>query len=177
MDLLEFANRINSIISDLQETRTSESVQIATEAVALVRRRVQNEKENSDGNSFGQYSETPVPKWFFKGKSLSAGAEKRVQSGKFFISYADFRDENNLPSDDIDFTFSGDMWRNTGVTDVQQTETETSVTIGGQTSRARELHGYHAERFGSLLQLNTDEFKMVVDSHKERVFNILAKNL
>lgn len=177
MTLQDFSNAIKGIISDLEATRTTESVQIANEGIALVRRRVQNDKENADGSYFGSYSETKVPKWFFKGKSLSGGAETKVQNGAYFISYAEFRDANNLESQEIDFTFSGDMWRNTGVTEVVENESETEVMLGGQTSRAKELHGYHAEKFGSLIVMNEDEIKMIVDSHNERIFNVIRKNL
>lgn len=177
MDLLEFATLINTMINDLQTNRQSESVLIATESVALVRLRVQNSKQDSDGQSFGQYSQAKVPKWFFKGKSLSNGAEDRVKKAPFFISYAEFRDLNNLPSDDINFTFSGDMWRNVGVTNVEDETDITSVDIGGQTTRSKELLGYHNDRFGNILELNEQEIQFIVDSHEERIFNTIQKYL
>lgn len=177
MDLLEFSNVLVDIINDLTANRTGESVQIANESVELVRLRVQNSKETADGGSFGQYSEAKVPKWFFRGKSLSNGADERIRKGPSFISYSDFRDANNLPTDSINFTFSGDMWRNTGVTGIEESEFETSVNVGGQTTRAKELLGFHAERFGSLLEMSEKEVQFIVNAHSERISNTLSKFL
>ena len=145
MSFGEFAIRLRQTVQALNDSRENESILIAKELTALVRRRVQNEKVNSEGVPFGTYS----PFW------------------------ANVRANNNLPTDLKNYTFSGDMWRNTGPILVDNTAASTTVTIGGQTSRAAALLGFNSERDGDLIAPNEQEIQFVTEAHEERVFNIL----
>ena len=81
MNLSEFAIKSQLIVEELNATREPDVVIIATESIALVRLRVQNDKVDANGNSYGSYSQALVPQWYFYGKSLSQGAEDSVKSG------------------------------------------------------------------------------------------------
>ena len=177
MDLSQFVERLRLVANELQANREAESVQIGREAMALVRRRIHNDKVDAQGNSFGKYSQALVPKQFFYGKSLSAAADNKVRNRGYRMSYEEFREDNNLETDAKDYTFSGEMLRNTGVSDVQNTANTTTVSIGGTTSRSKELIGYHTERDGNILQLSEEEIKFVVDAHRERVIKVINKNM
>lgn len=177
MDLKQFVERLRLVANELQANREVESVQIGREAMALVRLRVQNDKEDADGNSFGGYSQAVVPKQFFYGKSLSAAAENKVRSRQHRMSYEEFREDNNLETDAKDYTFSGEMWRGTGVSDVQNTANTTTVSIGGTSERSKKLIGYHTERDGNILALSEKEITFIVDAHRERVLKVINKNL
>ncbi len=177
MDLIEFVQRLRLVANELQANREAESVQIGREAMALVRLRVQNDKENAQGTSFGGYSQAVVPKQFFYGKSLSAAADRKVRSRTGRMSYEEFREDNNLETDAKDFTFSGEMWRDTGVSEVNNTADTTTVIIGGTSERSRLLLGYNTERDGDILELSESEIDFVVDAHRERVLKVINKNL
>ncbi len=177
MDLSQFVERLRNVANELQANREAESVQIGREAMALVRLRVQNEKEDAQGNSFGGYSQAVVPKQYFYGKSLSAAGDNKVRSRKGRMSYEDFRADNNLETDAKDFTFSGEMWRNTGVNDVQNGQDTTTVLLGGTTERSKTLIAYNSERDGNILELSEEEITFVVDAHRERVLKVINKNL
>ena len=173
MGFLAFATRIKLAAEAINAQRENESILIGRETVALIRNRVQNDKLNAEGQPFGQYSRALVPQWFFYNKALSLGADRRLKTGDWFVSYEDWRDMNNLNTGDINFTFSGDMWRNTGVTSVKSTNNSTTVTIGGQTTRAQNIQEWQEPRYGNILEANEEEKQLIYDAHAERINKIL----
>jgi len=177
MGFIDFAKTIRLVISDLNENRERESLIIAKETVAIARLRIQNQGEDSEGQQFDLYSQAVVPKFFYKGKSLNATAEEEVRTGEWLLSYETFREINNLRVDIKDFTFTGDMWRNVGVTSIDNKGAVVDISIGGQTTRAAELLGYHSDKYGNLLAPNESEVQFLRDSHLERVFNSINKYL
>jgi len=176
-NLLNFINALKNISRDLIDTREQESIVIANDTIALVRLRVQTDKQDADGSDFGQYSEAVVPQWMLYGKSLSDGAEQRVRDGEWFQSYKDLREANNLETDGIDFTFSGNMWRNTGVNKVKNTSFTTSVSIGGQTEMASNKLSYQEPRHGNIIAISDEEQRLVIEAHEERVNKLINKYL
>ena len=177
MSFTDFAMKIKLIAEELNATREEEAIIIGKETVAMIRRRVQNEKVDSTGSPFGQYSQAKMPQWFFYGKSNSAGADKELRDGDWFVSYADFREINGLDSGDIDFTFSGDMWKNTGVTEVESADGSTTVYLGGQTDRAAQIYEWQEPRYGRILEPNEEEIQFVNEAHLERINGIIQKYL
>ena len=173
----DFILKLRRVVEELNVNRESESVQVGSELMAQVRLRVQNDKEDSQGNSFGAYSTTLVPKFFFYNKSMSGAAEKKVRSRPSLMSYEDLRADNNLETDSKDFTFSGEMWRNTGVTEVKNTTQSTSVSIGGTSSRSERLIGLNSERDGNIIEPNEQEIQNAVEAHTERVLKVINKYL
>jgi len=177
MDFLEFATRIKILVDDINASREEESVLIGQELRTLVRTRVQNDKVNADGSAFGQYSQALVPQWYFYGKSLSDTAEQTIKNGDWFQSYGDFREANNMDSGDINFTFSGDMWRNTGVVNIENTGDSCSVEIGGQTPRAQNILEWQEPRYGNILEASEEEKRFVEEAHLERIQNKINRYL
>lgn len=174
MGYLDFANQLRNLATTIDATREADSIRIASELSALVRNRVQNDRTDANGSSFGGYSQAVVPQYYFYGRSLSEGAEDKVKDGDWFLSYEDFREDNNLQTEAKDFTFSGDMWRNTGVVDVRNTNSTTSVYYGGQTTRAAELISYHSEREGlSIIAASEQETQFATEAHEERIANAI----
>lgn len=177
MSFLTLANKFRAMAAEIRANRENSAIQTAMEAAALIRNRVQNEKVNAQGQSFGQYSETPVPKYFYYGKSLSGGAEDKVRKGKFELSYNEFRDINNLNTGDINFTFTGDTWRNVGVEDVQNSEDSTTVIIGGMTQRSKDILEWQSEAKGEIIALNEQELQFVVEAQAERIIDVIRRYL
>ena len=177
MDFLEFATRIKILIDDINASREEESVLIGQELRTLVRTRVQNQKVNSEGSAFGQYSEALLPQWYFYGKSLNLSADKELHTGDWFISYSDFREMNNLNTGDINFTFTGDMWRETGVVNIENTGDSCTVEIGGQTPRAQNILEWQEPRYGNILEASEEEKRFVEEAHLERIQNKINRYL
>lgn len=176
-NILNFVNSLKGLASELINTREQESIIIANDAMALVRLRVQTDKEDADGFEFGQYSEAVVPQWMLYGKSLSDGAEETIKEGDWFQSYKDLREANNLETDAIDFTFSGDMWRNTGISNINNTAFSTTVSLGGQTDFASEKLSYQEPNHGNIIAMSDEEEQTVIEAHEERISNLITKYL
>lgn len=145
MSFLDFAQRLKKVVEVLNATREEQSVIIAKETVASIRLRVQNDKVDAEGSSFGSYS----------------------------LGYEIFRTLNNQPIDAKNYTFTGEMWRDTGITDVQDTGGTTTVTIGGQTDRAESLMEYNTTRDGPILEASEEEEDFIREAHEERIINII----
>ena len=177
MSFLNFAVRLKLAAEEINATRENESILVGKETTALIRNRVQTEKINADGQPFGQYSRALVPRWYFYGRSISGGAENKIKTGDWFQSYADFKEANNQDPNDINFTFTGDMWRNTGVNSVKSTAATTTVTIGGQTTRAQNIQEWQQPRYGNILATNEQERQFIKEAHEERIIKIINKYL
>ena len=169
MDLDDFKNSLLTLINEINNTREEESVIIAQELAATVRDRVQNNKEDAQGASFGTYSTAVVPQWFFYKTALSGGALDRIKAGAWFQSYEEARTANNLPIDAVNFTFSGDMFRQIGVTNIENIGFSTSVSYGGQTEYAKNILEYQAPKYGNIIQFSEEEKETVLDAHRERI--------
>lgn len=147
MSFLDFSNIIKQIATEIDNNREEESIIIAQETAALIRLRVQNEKVDAEGDSFGEYS----------------------------LQYELFRIANNMPVDAKNYTFTGDMWRDTGVTDVENTGFTTTVTIGGQTAEAEAKMAANTFRDGPILEVSEEEEEFIIEAHTERIFGVINK--
>ena len=81
----------------------------------------------------------------------------------------------NLNNEEINFKFTGQMWDETGIINVQDDGQTCTATIGGQTPYSAELIGYHSERFGNILELSETEETKIYDGLGERITNIINK--
>jgi len=172
MSFQDFANRIQLIADEIEATREQETVIQANDLFALIRLRIQKNREDSTGGQFGNYSEALVPRWFGEKRALSEGAKTTIRKGNYFQSYVDFRKADGLQVDSIDFTRTGQMFQQSGVNSIETTNFITKVGIGGQTDYAQRLIGYHNERFGNIYAPTEDEIQMVLDAQRERIENI-----
>ena len=172
MSFQDFANRIQLIADEIEATREQETVIQANDLFALIRRRIQKNREDSTGSSFGNYSLTLVPKYWGEKNAITDGGRERIRKGNDFQSYTDFRKADGLQVDSIDFTRTGHMFQQSGVNSIETTNFITKVGIGGQTDYAQRLIGYHNERFGNIYAPTEDEIQMVLDAQRERIENI-----
>ena len=175
MGFLDFAIRLKVLVDELNANREDESIIIANDVMAQVRNRVQERKVNADGTAFGQYSQALVPQWFFYGRSNTDTAEADLKAGPWFVSYADFRDLNNLPSDDINFTFSGDLFRTTGIVNVQNDADATIVTLGGQNARSAQILEWQEPRYGNIIEPSEQEQEFAFNAHRKRIENLINR--
>ena len=175
MGFLDFAIRLKVLVDELNANREDESIIIANDVMAQVRTRVQERKVNADGTAFGQYSQALLPQWFYYNRSKTDTAEADLKAGPWFVSYADFRDLNNLPSDDIDFTFTGDLFRTTGIVNVQNDADATTVTLGGQNARSAQILEWQEPRYGNIIEPSEQEQEFAFNAHRKRIENLINR--
>lgn len=178
MGTQEFNNRIEQFQRALliELPRINES--IALNAIAQVKDRIINDGKNSKGASLGTYSKNELPLFFYKGKSLNSGGEEAIAKAKKAgkgLSYNDFREANNRPTDHITTNFSGQMWKDVGV--VKQIEdggkTVTTVaakntinrTSGNKTIDTDTILSGNADRYGDIFEVSTEEEKRLANTY------------
>ena len=166
--------------------RINESV--AKNAYALLRDRIINEGKKGDGSSLGKYSDTELPLFFYKGKSLNAGGDKAIEKAKKErrgLSYEDFREANNRPVDHVTTNFSGQTWKDIGVVKQQVQGGTIITTVGAKNTIARTsgnktidtdtiLSGL-GDRYGDLLQVSQTEEELLANTYDAELQKLIDK--
>ena len=176
----DFIRRLRLVKNDLIKNRAIETELIGREALALVRRRIQNSGKDFAGADIGSYSTVQLPAFFYFGKSANNAGENKVkQAAKKGqkISYKDFREFNNRETNFVDLTFTGAMWREMDVKVVQNTVEKTVATIEPRTARSKKVADYNSLRYGNILRLSKDESRMLRIANFNRVLKVFQKYL
>lgn len=151
-DFRRLADLFRLAADALTSSREADAVQVASNTLALVESRIIETRKDADGVPFPKYSTRKMPASRFVGKSRSAGAEARVKAERS-LSYARFRELNNLQAQNYDFYLTGEMWRGTGVVVERRAFRSTLVRIGGRTpAAARKIDLNSARVGGSILE-------------------------
>lgn len=174
MNIKDFRSKILAIIQKLNDTRSEQAALIGREALALVRRRIQNEGKNADGARLDSYSTNPVPAFFFFGDSVTAAGEAKIRASAkkgHGVSYKEFREYNNRRTDITDLTFTGSMWKEMDVFPLDSTAVKATVKIEPRTQRSKRVAAFNSDRYGNILALS----KLERDQLKEANFRRVAK--
>lgn len=177
---------IEDVIRTLEETADQLEQEIPVllleqqvTAKSLVQDRVQETGKDAKGKQLGEYSDTKVPAFFFFGvgkKSTDAKLKKLQMEGKG-ISYSDFRRLDGKQNKHVDLTFTGRLWRETGLK-AQTSDKKRSTIIIGQTSeRSEKIAGYLEKRYGNFLALNSEEIAEISENLTLDVEEIINTNL
>lgn len=143
----------------LETTMDEDAVEVAHNLYAQIQNRIIQTGKDSGGAKLKPYSQKQVPKYFYYGRSRSAGADTRVRSvKKQTISYEEFHRLNNLQTGHTDLYFTGEMWGGTGVQITTRLFFFRSVEISGRTHNARQKIDWNSERYGgSILEPSFSE--------------------
>lgn len=136
LSLAQFAANIQQAINAISGPEIERQVARAgADLTALISTRVIQRGQDSKGQLFTPYSNTPVPAWFYIGKSRTGSADAQVRQKakqRERLSYADFRKLNNLKTDKKNFEFTGAMWRGFGVTKIERSAGRVRVVLDGR---------------------------------------------
>ena len=192
---------INELIANLEKSndylkrqnkRIVEQVAIQSQLniKALVQRRIQQTGKNANGKKFGNYSTKemyfPLSSSFKnikgKGKSpksnknIGKGNKKRLRKTRYAMGgYDEIRDVLGLPTDFIDFTFSGDMWANIGVVAKQISSDTVLVTVAGKNKITNDKLTGLSQRFGIILELNDFELKLIAEAVANAIVQVFER--
>lgn len=127
---------------------------------AQIQQRIVQTGKNAEGETFTPYSDTPVPAFFYKGKSRNSGGEAAVtalaKKGEY-LSYKNFRALNGLNTSPKNFEFTGEMWRGVVVEPEDSGELVSVIIKGGnKTSAERLLWGSELETTNLLRPSKTE---------------------
>lgn len=161
MTIAEAIARIDNIERRLRGGLSNELAAAGSDLCASIANRVINNGENSDGGSFSPYSTKEVPAFWYVGRSRSGAADNRVRQAaarRETLSYAEFRQINNLPTSPKNFSFTNEMWRGFGVKKAVFTGNEYILTIGGKTQASADKIAWMAGQEGrSIIAPNDQE--------------------
>lgn len=161
MTIAEAIARIDNIERRLRGGLSNELAAAGADLCASIANRVINNGENADGGNFSPYSTKEVPAFWYVGRSRSGAADNRVRQAaarRETLSYAEFRQINNLPTSPKNFSFTNEMWRGFGVKKAVFTGNEYILTIGGKTQASADKISWMAGQEGrSIIAPNNQE--------------------
>mgnify|MGYP003394339606 CR=1 FL=1 len=174
----DLAKRIRAAIDDLTRSREPEAVQIASNLYAQIQNRIIQTGKDKDGDRLPGYSTAQVPKYWFHGRSRNTGADARVRaSKKKTLSYSEFRSLNSLQTNHVDLYFTGEMWRETGVTVEKRLFRATHVRIQGKTPEAAQKVEWNSARYGNILEASTAELEAARRAYVQSRIKTIGKYL
>lgn len=178
--LINFINKLQLIRQDITANRPTETLLMAKELLALVRRRIQNTGRDYNEQPLGSYSDNDLPAFFYYNKSLNASGEqavKKAQKAGTGLSYKEFRRANNRQTEFVDLNFSGTMWREYDAEIIAANDLSATARINPRTPRSQNVAGYNAKRYGEFIRPTDNERKMLIQANRERVLKSLKKIL
>lgn len=177
MTLSEWTDRLNKAIEILEKEREENCLKMVNDTMALLKRRIINDRVDHTGKAFGEYSEAVVPYWFYKGKEskgdAAARAEQMRKSKGYWASYQDWREVNNLTGTEINFSFTGEMWKSLVPVTVRDDQDNITIGIIADDPGSDKKIGYQIARFPQMLDLNDMEEKILTDANTRRIENAL----
>ena len=105
---------------------------------------------------------------------LRTGARKKLAKKKT-ASYKEVRAASNLPTNFINLTFTGEMFKSLQAILVVAQLTKSVVKIEGITARSKKLLVYNSLRFGDLLLLSKLEQDQLAKANKNRILKVIKK--
>lgn len=139
--------QFRSIIKTNTEKFLSEHGRIALlsalDTVALVKRRVINQRENDEGGIFGIYSK----------------------------QYQKKRLENNLLGNQVNFSFTNKMWNSTTARIIENSGARVVVFISPDAANIEKLR-YMTEKFGPILVLSEEEEQLHKEIYESKIKDI-----
>lgn len=172
MTVREQIERLDRLIEFLENELPTFSEQVlAADLVALITNRVVQKGEDHTGSKFKAYSTKQVAAFRFLGKGRNKGADakvKKIIKSKGGLSYAGFRQLNNLNTNVKNFEFTGSMWRKFGVVKKTEAFNVFVISMGGTTGDSQDKIDSNSNREGiSIIEASFIEQDIVRDTAGE----------
>lgn len=188
-DIRDVIQKLRDTASELQAEFPVIILEQVTTAKSIIQDRIQETGKDHKGKQLGQYSDRKIPATFMfkdgkvrptfigKGrKSTDAKLEKLAREGKG-VSYGDFRQLDGKQNKYVDLTFSGKMFRNTGLVDKGVQGKKVVAVLGQTDERSEKVANYNVARYGNFMQLSEPELERLAGDVAVRVDEIINKNL
>lgn len=147
--LLEYNRRIQGVINDLKAGAHGDvMMQIASNAIALIKDRVQEKGLNPQGAKYPDYS-------------------KR---------YKDFKQKEGKYRGFVDFTFSGRMFNNIKIMSPKNELDQGIAVIKATTPEESEKLSKNTKSRGDILALSDSEVEKLTKQYEQGILNIWRKN-
>lgn len=161
LNITEFRKRVEAFLHAVPGEVLRINQGLAVSVIPLITGRIINEGKDATGKQLGTYSNNPLPLFFFQNKSTGVGAERKIDSlvkskkkalatGEKFrgVSYAEFRQANNLPTDHVTLSFTGETLGDIGVIDEKVENRLVRTTIGAKNTKTKAKYNAKGQRVG-----------------------------
>lgn len=180
----EGLDRVIAYLDDLSHRFDEELKEIsqvaAMDAIALIVRRIHDEGIGKT------YSNKKVPAYLIlldesrldtqKTKDFVRSVAARENPADRYTNWYEIRvAHGNGTSRDVNLTFTGEMFRQTGIIDVSKQGDYWVTTIGGLNKEVQDKMRWNAQRYGDFFVLTPEEYELIqsiIDGRIEKFFNI-----
>jgi len=149
MTARQIIKRLKEVREEIRNELPARLEAVGLDISAQIQQRIVQTGKNAEGATFTPYSDTPVPAFFYKGKSRNSGGEAAVtalaKEGEY-LSSKNFRALNGLNTSPKNFEFNGEMWRGVVVEPEGAGDLVSVIIKGGNKTSADRL------RWGSELE-------------------------
>jgi hypothetical protein len=193
MDIPEYNKRLGGVIKDLQTGAHGQvMVEMALNALTLIKQRVQQKGVDSSGSKYKPYSTKPMltgRKNFVKTSAfdeLLSSRQKRKESqwrtvkGHHLLllpgGYKQFRQIQDRQTNWVDFTFTGGMWKDINVISKTSDHQRGLAIIGARNEKYKDVLSGNTKRRGDILDLSHQEIEQLKTSYNLGVLKIFRQN-
>jgi len=176
----EVQQQMTSLLTNFNTEAAKALLSVAMNGVVYTKERVQEKGVKTDGTSFKGYSVNPLPLYFHEKQATSSQMTRLKQNKKYKkdgLSYLDFRRETGKQVGFKDLTFSGDMWRQTGIVQETSQSGNIQIVVGGLTEEAKQKHAWMTRQQGDYLNLTDQELNLQKQDLQEEIDSIVKKYL
>lgn len=195
MTVQELDNRFTKVISDLQGGLSGIMVQVGSDALTMIRERVQKTGTDAEGNKYKPYSTESMlancSSMTTSACNTIAGSKSKrrelrwvtIKKGSRNIrlfeipgGYKEYRELHGRQTGFVDFAFTNRMWDNIKLTSDASDHAEGVAKISATTDLDNsKLAGNTAKR-GDILKLSKTEVKDLSKTLNKKIAEIITKN-
>lgn len=197
LSINQFKDKLATMLAALPKEVQTINNGLALSAIPLIVNRLVDLGVDGAGKKMGNYSTNPLPTFFYLHKGLGSGADAKLEAlvkkrkkeqGKDFkgISYKEFREINNRPTNFVTLSFTGETLGDIGVlsniinglvivTTIGE-QNKVSKKSGNKTITTQQVLEYLSERYGTnLLALNEEEETQIANAFDIELGNVFNK--
>lgn len=175
----QLIQKMEKAVSELDSTREANALINSSDALAIVKQRIQMRRVDSNGAKLGQYSTAVVPFWFFRNKATLGNSDSRVKElykrFGYFASYRDWKVVNNQTNPDINLTFTGRMMNSLKVVIAGRSRNRVQVTWAAGNNDEQTKFEYALDRFPDAFNLDDRERQFIEEANRVRLQKIIDK--
>ncbi len=157
LNINQFQGQITRLINALPKELTNISKKLALDAISKIQNRLIDEGKTAEGKSLGKYSTRPMSPLLLIQQASGKGAQQKIyneakknqKAGFPGVSYERFRQLNNLPTDHVTLSFTGDTLGDLGVIEEGINGTTINVVVGSRGSKSKDLFNKRGKKTGT----------------------------
>jgi hypothetical protein len=199
MTIPEFNKKLGDSVTKIDNSLGEIMVELGSDALATITKRVQEQGTDAEGNKFAPYStrdmyvgakqmNTDVArsffgkqnnkkhKWVTLERTYNEGpkAGKKIRLAVLPGGYKKFRELHGHRTDITNFSFKNDMWNDMGIISNASEHNSGYVTIGPREElQMKKLKG-NVDRRGQILDLSDAEIRELNDRFGKKIINIIG---